>query len=72
MPAVKSLGQVIGAVIGTVISAATGTASGTATGTATGAATGAATIYKIFRNTELPTFFCEVKTLLDSPCRLLL
>ena len=64
MPAVKSLGQVIGAVIGTVISAATGTASGTATG--------AATIYKIFRNTELPTFFCKVKTLLDSPCRLLL
>ena len=64
MPAVKSLGQVIGAVIGTVISAATGTASGTATG--------AATIYKIFRNAELPTFFCEVKTLLDSPCRLLL
>ena len=60
MPAVKSLGQVIGAVIGT------------ATGTATGAATGAATMYKIFRNTELPTFFFEVKTLLDSPCRLLL
>ena len=60
MPAVKSLGQVIGAVIGT------------ATGTATGGATGAATMYKIFRNTELPTFFCEVKTLLDSPCRLLL
>jgi|GEM_PF-4643740 hypothetical protein len=60
MPAVKSLGQVIGAVIGTVIGAATGTA------------TGATTIYKIFRNTELPTFFCKVKTLLDSPCRLLL
>ena len=60
MPAVKSLGQVIGAVIGK------------ATGTATGGATGAATMYKIFRNTELPTFFCEVKTLLDSPCRLLL
>jgi hypothetical protein len=60
MPAVKSLGQVIGAVIGK------------ATGTATGGATGAATMYKIFRNTELPTFFFEVKTLLDSPCRLLL
>lgn len=64
MPAVKSLGQVIGAVIGK--------ATGTATGGATGAATGAATMYKIFRNTELPTFFFEVKTLLDSPCRLLL